>query len=138
MSPHVPIPPALASPEKIGEMVALLLVRPEIKSASDFAKQVVAVDELEKAIVASGAFHIRWTEILVRRDRWQCSGGSRNRDALEAAEKWNAWSLGLQRLSDRTAVSSSKGKARIGDSATLKPLYELMTAAPNRTARFRN
>ena len=62
---------ALASPDKPDERVAILLVSPEIKSISDLAHKVIAIDaspteysvaDLNSAIVAAGATEVQLSE----------------------------------------------------------------------------
>ena len=116
---------ALATPDTSGEMVAILLVRSEIKSASDLANKVIAIDEgsadysaaeLKKAIVAAGATDIQLSEdpkmALVRVIDGDVPAAVATVMPSKAAEVWNAGVSGFNVI--RISLPSASQKEKRG------------------------
>jgi len=116
---------ALATPDASGEMVAILLVRSGIKSASDLANKVIAIDEgsadysaaeLKQAIVAAGATDIQLSEdpkmALVRVIDGDVPAAVATVMPSKAAEVWNAGVSGFNVI--RIPLPSSSQKAKRG------------------------
>ena len=116
---------ALAPPDTTGEMVAILLVRSGIKSASDLANKVIAIDEgsadysvaeLKQAIVAAGASDIQLSEdakmALVRVLDGDVPAAVATVMPSKAAEVWNAGVSGFNVL--RIPLPTVPQKAKRG------------------------
>ena len=102
---------AIASHDKAGEMVAILLVRPDIKTTSDLTNKIVAVDDtpaeysiadLRKAIAAAGATEVQLVEdrkaALVRIIDGEVPAAVVSVMSSRAAEVWNAGLSGFNVL----------------------------------------
>jgi hypothetical protein len=107
-SPSAAIPPAdpettaLTSPNNAEQLIAILLVRPEIKSVSDLANKVVAIDVsrsdavagVRSAIVAAGAAEVQMSEgetlALIRGMDGEVPAAVVSLLSPEAAEAWKA------------------------------------------------
>jgi hypothetical protein len=114
---------ALATPDTSGEMVAILLVRSGIKSASDLANKVIAIDEgsadysaaeLKKAIIAAGATDIQLSEdpkmALVRVIDGDVPAAVATVMPSKAAEVWNAVVSGFNVIRIPLPSASQKEK----------------------------
>ncbi|MBR1123995.1 hypothetical protein JQ628_20875 [Bradyrhizobium lablabi] len=128
-APSTDIPPAefntaaLAPPKNADGLIAILLVRPEIKSVSDLANKVVAIDDspsdysiagVKRAIVAAGAGEVRMSEdqkmALIRVLDGDVPAGVVAVLSPKAAE---AWSGGFAKFNVlRVSLSSSSEKAK--------------------------
>jgi hypothetical protein len=107
-SPSAAIPPAdpettaLTSPNNAEQLIAILLVRPEIKSVSDLANKVVAIGVsrsdavagVRSAIVAAGAAEVQMSEgetlALIRVMDGEVPAAVVSLLSPEAAEAWKA------------------------------------------------
>jgi hypothetical protein len=93
---------ALARPNNADQLVAILLVRPEIKSVADLANKVIAIDAsrfdsvagVRSAIVAAGAAEVQMSEgetlAMVRVMDGEVPAAVVTLSSPEAAEAWNA------------------------------------------------
>jgi hypothetical protein len=93
---------ALARPNIADQLVAILLVRPEIKSVADLANKVIAIDAsrfdsvagVRSAIVAAGAAEVQMSEgetlAMVRVMDGEVPAAVVTLSSPEAAEAWNA------------------------------------------------
>ena len=129
-SPSAAIPPAdaettaLAPPNTADQLIAILLVRPEIKSVSDLANKVVAIDVspsdsvagVRSAMVAAGAAEVQMSEgetlALVRVMDGEVPAAVVSLLSPRAAEVWNAGVSGFNVL--RIPLSSPSKKAGRG------------------------
>jgi hypothetical protein len=130
ISPAEATPPAdaattaLASPTTDDRLVAILLVRPEIKSVSDLAKKIVAIDakrsesvaSVRTAIVAAGAAEVQMSEgetlALTRVMDGEVPAAVVTLTSPDEAEMWSAGMPGLRVL--RIPLSPPSEKARRG------------------------
>jgi hypothetical protein len=115
---------ALASPNSAEQLVAILLVRPEINSVSDLANKVVAIDvsrsesvpSVRTAIVAAGAAQVRMSAgealALTRVIDGEVSAAVVTLASPEEAEMWTAGVQGLKIL--RVPLSPPSEDARRG------------------------
>lgn len=114
---------ALPPPESSGEMVAILLVRPDIASASDLANKVVAVDEapaeysvadVKNAMVAAGASGVELVEnktaALVRIIDGEVEAAIVSVLPSKAADVWNGGLSGFKVLRVRLPPHSETPK----------------------------
>jgi TRAP-type uncharacterized transport system substrate-binding protein len=115
---------ALASPNVDDQMVAILLVRPEIKSVSDLANKTVAIDAkrsesvptVRTAIVAAGAADVQMSAgealALNRVMDGEVPAAVVTLTSPDEAEMWSAGMPGLRVL--RIPLSPPSAKARRG------------------------
>jgi hypothetical protein len=115
---------ALASPNVDDQLVAILLVRPEIKSVSDLANKIVAIDakrsesvpSVRTAIVAAGAADVQVSEgealALNRVMDGEVPAAVVTLTSPDEAEMWSAGMPGLRIL--RIPLSPPSEKARRG------------------------
>jgi hypothetical protein len=115
---------ALASPNSAGQLVAILLVRLEIKTVSDLGNKIVAIDaswsesvpSIRNAIVAAGAADVQVsageTLALARVIDGEVRAAVVSLASPEEAEMWSAGMPGFKIL--RIPLSPPSGKARRG------------------------
>ena len=120
-SPSAAVPPELAQPNNAEQLVAILLVRPEIKSVSDLANKVVAIDVsssnsvagVRSAIVAAGASEVKISEgetlALVRVIDGEVPAAIVSLLSVEAAKAWDAGVTGFNVLRIPFSPPSNKG-----------------------------
>ena len=120
-SPSAAVAPELAQPNNAEQLVAILLVRPEIKSVSDLANEVVAIDvsssnsvaSVRSAIVAAGASEVKISEgetlALVRVIDGEVPAAVRSLLSAEAAKAWDAGVTGFNVLRIPLSPPSNKG-----------------------------
>lgn len=114
---------ALAPQDGTGEMIAIVLVRPDIKSASDLANKIVAVDEapaeysiaeVRNAMVAAGATEVQLIEnktaALVRVIDGEVQAAVVSVMSSKAAGVWNAGLSGFNVLWIKLPPHSEKSK----------------------------
>jgi len=111
---------ALAPSNNADRRIAILLVRPEIKSASDLANKVVAIDvsqssaipDVKSAIAAAGASEVQMSEgetlALIRVMDGEAPAAVVDVLSPEAAEAWNAGIKGFNILRIPLATPSEK------------------------------
>jgi len=115
---------ALPSPDAAGEMVAILLVRPDINSASDLANGIVAVDEapaeysvadVRNAMVAAGAAEVQLVEnktaALVRIMDGEVQAAIVSVLPTKAADVWNGGLFRVQGAADQVASTFGNTEA---------------------------
>ena len=107
---------ALAPPDNVDRLVAILLVRPEIKSVSDLGSKVVAIDisppdsvaGVRSAIVAAGAPEVNLSEgerlALIRVMDGEVQAAVVGLLSPKAAEAWECRTFRLQRPPYSTAL----------------------------------
>ena len=112
---------ALAPPNNADRLIAILLVRPEIKSASDLADKVVAIDasrsrsiaDVKGAIAGAGGSEVQISEgetlALIRVMDGEVPAGVVDLLSPQAAEAWNAGAKGFNILRIPLASPSGKG-----------------------------
>jgi len=122
--PAEPETTALAPPNNADQLVAILLVRPEIKSLSDLANKIVAIDvsqsdsvaSVRSAIVAAGVAEVQMSEgdtlALVRVMDGEVPAAVVSVLSPEAAEAGSAGVPGFNIL--RIPLSAPSGKAGRG------------------------
>ena len=122
--PAEPETTALAPPNNADQLVAILLVRPEIKSVSDLANKIVAIDVsqsdsvagVKSAIVAAGVAEVQMSEgetlALVRVMDGEVPAAVVSVLSPEAAEAWSAGVPGFNIL--RIPLSPPSEKAGRG------------------------
>ncbi|HVR57296.1 MAG TPA: hypothetical protein VMT72_10775 [Pseudolabrys sp.] len=114
---------ALAPQDGAGEMIAIVLVRPDIKSASDLANKIVAVDEapaeysiaeVRNAMVAAGATEVQLIEnktaALVRVIDGEVQAAVVSVMSSKAAGVWSAGLSGFNVLWIKLPPHSEKSK----------------------------
>lgn len=114
---------ALPPPDTTGEMVAILLVRPDIASASDLANKEVAVDEapaeysvseVKNAMVAAGASGVQLVEnktaALVRIIDGEVQAAIVSVLPAKAADAWNGGLSGFKVLRIKLPLHSETQK----------------------------
>lgn len=116
---------ALAPPNEVNQLIAILVVRPEIRSVSDLKNGVVAIDgppsdysaaDINRAIVAAGAAEVRLSEdqkmALLRVIDGDVQAAVVTVLSPRAAEAWNAGVTGFNVL--RIPLWSPSDKAKRG------------------------
>lgn len=111
---------ALAPSNNADRRIAILLVRPEIKSASDLTNKVIAIDvsqsssipDVKSAIAAAGASEVQMSEgetlALIRVMDGEAPAAVVDVLSPEAAEAWNAGIKGFNVLRIPLAVTAEK------------------------------